>query len=524
MLITSAVLLVEITHELLSLLHKALKALGNSPWLNTKELSDEVLTKWAERKNDLTPSQDKAYQELSDALEHYQEGQGSQQATIEAIAMLPTMAFLDNEITHLTGHPLSDTSDDRASITIKDYINDHVKSDGKNNGENIDYLSQPLGEFNRRLMEDHYSPIVVPVRDNGGLIGFCAPYTKGGNGYEMFIGLDDDRKSIVVNGKPVVANRISEEFVGFDKVPLDKIQDHGYVSAEMFLEQVHNEIEKLTDDMDLPFAKRLDAIANMTAQRIKEQNERELASLAKGEEKSVEVPENILSDAFNSLSEAFPLRNIPEELENFRLPFYSNENRILNVNLPIKDIGEIDHIDVRVITGDETGDIFLKSGQKIHFDAGQDRFVERNAISYTIPNEAIAAWFNLDLSKRTQQSASESRIEAVESIRKELKAKESTKPFADRSSGDGVLPDIATQTPPQTPVQAKEEPKKRPARASKNDGLAQSLLEKYTEQYAGNKELVSALSKDSIRACLDELDSNGKAHDFTRLSVWCLWC
>ncbi len=515
MMITSAVLLMEITHELLTLLHKALKALGNSHWLNTKELSDEVLTKWTERKDDLTPSQDQAYSELYEAINHYQEGQGSQKATIEAIAMLPTMAFLDNEITHLTGHPLSDKSDDRARITIKDFINDHVQNKDKNKAANVDYLSQPLGEFNRHLMEDHFSPIVVPVRDNGELIGFCAPYTKDGNGHEMFIGLDDDRKSIVVKGTPVAANRISEEFISLGKIPLDAVSDHGFTSAGMFLEQVHAEIEKTTAESNPDFLKRLDAVAIMTAQCIEEQNGRALTDLV-GKTKSVqEFSGNVLEDAFKSLPDAFPLRNIKDELQNFRLPFYDGENRIVNVNLPIKDVSEIDHIGMRVVTGDETGDIFLKNGQVIHFDTGHDRFVEKDIATYTIPNEALVNWLNLDMQNRTHQKASEERLNGIITIRTELKAQEPPKPFADRSTGNAILPDLPERSEPTIsvpPARDEVSQKKKVTRKSKNEAEAQALLEKYTKQYADNKELVAVLSKDNICACLDELDANGKDH------------
>lgn len=81
---------------------------------------------------------------------------------------------------------------------------------------------------------------------------------------------------------------------------------------------------------------------------------------------------------------------------------YDWSNKPKFVDVPTKSIDDIASIDIRILTGDETGSINLKDGTTILFDASDDRCITYYDGDYTLSDpEDIRKWieFKLDNSR-----------------------------------------------------------------------------------------------------------------------------
>ena len=81
---------------------------------------------------------------------------------------------------------------------------------------------------------------------------------------------------------------------------------------------------------------------------------------------------------------------------------YDWNNKPKFVNVPAESIDDIVSIDIRILSGDETGSINLKDGTTIMFDASDDRCMTYYDGDYTLSDpEDIKKWieFKLDNSR-----------------------------------------------------------------------------------------------------------------------------
>ena len=77
------------------------------------------------------------------------------------------------------------------------------------------------------------------------------------------------------------------------------------------------------------------------------------------------------------------------------ITIYDYNDKKQKVNLPIKEIAEIEAISVVVVSGDETGIFLLKNGEEIFFDAGDSRLLEFYDGAYLVRGtEQIKKWIN----------------------------------------------------------------------------------------------------------------------------------
>lgn len=70
---------------------------------------------------------------------------------------------------------------------------------------------------------------------------------------------------------------------------------------------------------------------------------------------------------------------------------YDFDNRPIEIELPKK---EIDQIVVRVLSGDETGEILFSDGEILHFDAATIRIVRYFDAEYNVPKKLVNEWLN----------------------------------------------------------------------------------------------------------------------------------
>lgn len=73
---------------------------------------------------------------------------------------------------------------------------------------------------------------------------------------------------------------------------------------------------------------------------------------------------------------------------------YDYDNKSVEIEIPAKDVSEIEAIFVTVLSGDETGFIVLKNGKEIEFDASGCRIHSFLDGCYVIRGDAIAKWID----------------------------------------------------------------------------------------------------------------------------------
>ena len=72
---------------------------------------------------------------------------------------------------------------------------------------------------------------------------------------------------------------------------------------------------------------------------------------------------------------------------------YDWGNKPKFIDVPVDSVEGIASIDIRIISGDETGEIILKDGTRIKFDASDDRWVDYYDGEYTLTStEDIEEW------------------------------------------------------------------------------------------------------------------------------------
>lgn len=73
------------------------------------------------------------------------------------------------------------------------------------------------------------------------------------------------------------------------------------------------------------------------------------------------------------------------------ITIYDYDNNPTIVNIPEK---EIDSIWIRILSGDETGDIEFKDGTSVSFDASHCRMMSFDDGGYVVKGDAICKWIN----------------------------------------------------------------------------------------------------------------------------------
>lgn len=71
------------------------------------------------------------------------------------------------------------------------------------------------------------------------------------------------------------------------------------------------------------------------------------------------------------------------------MTIYGYDNFPVGIELPKK---EIEQIVVRILSGDETAEVWFSDGEKAYYDAGICRFVTYLDKEYTVPKELVNEW------------------------------------------------------------------------------------------------------------------------------------
>ena len=76
---------------------------------------------------------------------------------------------------------------------------------------------------------------------------------------------------------------------------------------------------------------------------------------------------------------------------------YDWDNNPKFIDVPVESIDGIASIDIRILSGDETGSINLKDGTIILFDASDDRLITHYDGDYTLSDpEGIKKWIEFE--------------------------------------------------------------------------------------------------------------------------------
>lgn len=118
---------------------------------------------------------------------------------------------------------------------------------------------------------------------------------------------------------------------------------------------------------------------------------------------------------------------------------YDWKNAPKFVDIPVENIDEIASIYVHVISGDETGLVYLKSGNDIWFDASNNRHTDWSDGAYEIDtSEGIKTWMEFKFDDDIDRAYSYQRQESYSASEVSVPDDEEWEDYEDEESDDVI--------------------------------------------------------------------------------------